>query len=72
MKRLREKLDEELLAYAWVGEMQERGAVHYHMYILVQAGADVPRPDESEMWKRMLLCSVAALLVAACGAQADP
>lgn len=50
MKRLREKLDDELLAYAWVGEMQERGAVHYHMYILVQSGADVPRPDESGMW----------------------
>lgn len=38
----------EKLRYVWVAEMQDRGAVHYH--ILVWARARIPRPDRSGMW----------------------
>jgi hypothetical protein len=35
-------------AYAWVGELQERGAVHFH--ILIYAKGKIPKPDKSRMW----------------------
>lgn len=40
-----------LVAYAWVAELQGRGAVHYHMMVLVKRGTKIPKPDKSGMWK---------------------
>lgn len=45
MIALREHLGDRLLAYAWVLEMQERGAPHYHVLVYVKRGTDVPKPD---------------------------
>lgn len=50
MTQLRLLLGEQLLAYAWVMEMQERGAPHYHILLYVERGTDIPKPDES-LWK---------------------
>lgn len=49
-KKLKEKLGDKLLSYAWVAELQERGAVHYHMILVVKKGTRIPKPDESGMW----------------------
>jgi len=38
---------EKLLGYAWVAEMQERGAVHYHAYWLFYKDIYIPEPDKS-------------------------
>lgn len=51
MKKLRMMLDTNLLAYVWVAELQRRGAVHYHVGLLVKKGTDIPMPDESGQWK---------------------
>lgn len=50
VRRLSRHLRGDLIAYADVAEVQERGAVHYHLMVLVRAGADVPLPDASGMW----------------------
>ena len=42
---LREVLGDKLYAYAWVLEMQQRGAPHYHILVYVARGTDVPKPD---------------------------
>lgn len=51
MKALKERLGKGLLAYAWVLEMQERGAPHYHLLLYVRRGAKIPKPDEAGLWK---------------------
>jgi len=38
-----------LLAYAWVLEMQKRGAPHYHLLLYVKRGTRIPRPDD-KLW----------------------
>ena len=47
-------LGENLLAYAWVAELQKRGAVHYHIMLVVpeylSIGDDLPYPDEAGLW----------------------
>ncbi len=50
MKLLKQSLGNKLLAFAWVAEMQARGAVHYHIIIVVTKGTDIPKPDVSGMW----------------------
>jgi hypothetical protein len=45
MTALRTLLGERLYAYAWVLEMQKRGAPHYHVLLWVQRGTRVPKPD---------------------------
>ena len=47
---LRDRLQKKLLAWAWVAELQKRGAVHYHVVALVEKGTDLPYPDENGMW----------------------
>jgi len=47
---LRNLLGDRLLAYAWVLEMQQRGAPHYHILLYVQRGTNVPKPDAG-MWR---------------------
>lgn len=39
-----------LLAYAWVAELQQRGAVHYHLLVLARRGTNLPYPDRSGLW----------------------
>lgn len=51
VKCLRARLGSNLLTYAWVAELQKRGAIHYHMVVIVKRGTNIPRPDKSGMWK---------------------
>lgn len=50
VKKMKRTLGENLIAFAWVAEMQSRGAVHYHMMMVVKKGTNVPMPDKSGMW----------------------
>jgi hypothetical protein len=50
MLAMRKKLGDKLWAYAWVSELQERGALHYHVLLYVAPGTRVPYPDKSRMW----------------------
>jgi hypothetical protein len=52
LKRCKERLGNKLLAWAWVAELQERGAVHYHVLVVVPKGTKFPMPDVSGMWKQ--------------------
>jgi hypothetical protein len=51
MKALKRKLGENLIASAWISELQMRGAVHYHVILVCKKGTRVPIPDKSGMWK---------------------
>ncbi len=51
MKALKRKLGDNLIACAWVSELQKRGAVHYHVMLVCKRGTRIPKPDESGMWK---------------------
>lgn len=48
---LKRRLGDNLIAYAWVAELQERGAVHYHIELIAKKGTRIPLPDKSGMWK---------------------
>lgn len=50
MKNLKQRLDKKLLAFAWVAEIQKRGAIHYHLILLTEKGSQIPLPDKSGMW----------------------
>ncbi len=39
-----------LLGYAWVAELQQRGAVHYHVLLYVKKGKMLGKPDENGLW----------------------
>jgi hypothetical protein len=39
-----------IIGMARVGELQERGAVHYHIVIVVKKGVWIPKPDKSGLW----------------------
>lgn len=45
MNKMRKELGSNLLAYVWVAELQQRGAVHYHLLLLVRRGTSIPYPD---------------------------
>lgn len=47
---LQKECGDGLVAYAWVAELQERGAVHYHFLAVVKRGTGIPKPDKSGMW----------------------
>lgn len=36
--------------YAWVAELQQRGVIHYHVIVWLQAGLTPPKPDTA--WRR--------------------
>lgn len=38
------------LLYAWVAELQKRGALHYHLIVWVPRRLRLPRPDASGWW----------------------
>ncbi len=50
LKRVRRHLGDALVGYAWVAELQRRGAVHYHVVLVVTPGARIPKPDEAGWW----------------------
>jgi hypothetical protein len=50
MNKVSHLLGASLLTYCWVSELQTRGAIHYHVLMLVRRGTDVPLPDKSGMW----------------------
>lgn len=38
------------LHYVWVAELQERGALHYHVIIWLPRGLTLPKPDKQGWW----------------------
>ena len=38
------------LRYVWVAELQQRGAVHYHIVIWLPKGVTLPKPDKQGWW----------------------
>jgi hypothetical protein len=50
VKRLKQRLGENLMCYAWVAELQDRGAIHYHMIVIVKRGTNIPKLDKSGLW----------------------
>jgi hypothetical protein len=47
---LRKQLGDLLVGYAVVAELQERGAVHFHVIWVQKRGKRVPKPDQSGGW----------------------
>lgn len=45
MVKYRRAIKGDLHGYAWVAELQRRGAVHYHIILVVSRGTQVPKPD---------------------------
>ena len=50
MHKVKRKLAGNLLAYAWVAELQARGEMHYHVLLLVRRGTAIPHPDKAGWW----------------------
>lgn len=50
MKALRALLGSNLWGYAWVIEVQQRGAPHYHVMLHTAPGVAIPQPDSSGLW----------------------
>jgi len=38
------------LCHAWVAELQERGAMHYHVVLWLPKGLTLPKPDKQGWW----------------------
>lgn len=51
IKELKRRLGSNLIALAMCAELQERGAVHYHIELICKKGTRIPKPDKSGMWK---------------------
>ena len=51
VKKLKRQLGNNLYGFAWVAEMQERGAVHYHMAVCMKKYTRIKTPDTSGMWE---------------------
>lgn len=39
-----------LFPYVWVGELQQRGALHYHVLVWLPRGLTLPKPDKQGWW----------------------
>jgi len=37
--------------YVWVGELQQRGALHYHVLLWLPRGLTLPKPDKQGWWR---------------------
>lgn len=48
--RLRAYTKESIAGYAVVAELQDRGAVHYHLMIVVKRGVYIPFMDKEGLW----------------------
>ena len=51
IKKLKRKVEKNLYGFAWVAELQQRGAIHYHLLMVVKKGSRIPMPDKSGMWE---------------------
>jgi hypothetical protein len=38
------------MRYVWVAELQQRGAVHYHLVVWLPRGLTMPKPDKQGWW----------------------
>lgn len=47
---LRKMYKKKLLGYAWVAELQERGAVHYHVMVYLKGVKSLPHFDDIGLW----------------------
>jgi hypothetical protein len=45
---LKRTLGNTLISYAWVAELQERGAMHYHLMVYISKGVKIPLPDKPQ------------------------
>jgi Protein of unknown function (DUF3296). len=50
LRAVRRHCKKKLVAYAWVAELQKRGAVHYHVLLITERDVWIPTPDDSGMW----------------------
>jgi hypothetical protein len=50
MLKIRKRYGKHLLGYAWVAELQKRGAVHYHVLLYTKGISKVVKPDKSGFW----------------------
>lgn len=50
IRKVRRYLGSQMFGYFWVAEMQERGAVHYHVVFIVRKGTKLPKPDDEGYW----------------------
>lgn len=50
MRGLVDSLGSKLLGYAWVAELQGRGAIHYMVEVLVKRGTKIKMPDKEGLW----------------------
>jgi hypothetical protein len=52
LNRIRGWLDRrgQELYYVWVAELQQRGALHYHLVIWLPRGLTLPKPDKQGWW----------------------
>ena len=39
------------LGYVWTAELQQRGAVHYHIVCWLPPGLSMPKPDKQQWWR---------------------
>jgi len=51
MKKIKQSVGKNIYGFAWVAELQDRGAVHYHLVMVVKKRSRIPMPDKSGMWK---------------------
>lgn len=51
MLDLRKFCGDALIAYAWVAELQQRGAVHYHVLIVLKYNLYIPKLDQEKIWE---------------------
>lgn len=51
--------------YLWVAELQQRGALHYHLVVWLPRALSLPLPDKSGMWRHGM--SQRALAIAPIG-----
>lgn len=52
LKRIRQWLQrrKKRFMYVWVAELQQRGALHYHVLIWLPRGLTLPKPDKQGWW----------------------
>lgn len=50
MKKIKERIKEKLIAYAWVCELQEREVIHYHIMLIVKKGTKIKKPDKGDWY----------------------
>ena len=52
LKVTKKRLGENLVAWAWVAELQRRGEVHYHVIFAFKRGTSFPMPDKGGGWRK--------------------